>query len=118
MSKADRLQRLDVKRTHLEEDYRALLTTALRKCSDGTWGLFGHRDDRWSMAAFNDELEELATLAADIDAMRETLFMDPFALHGEFFASRGPVDATAVGEPKQARIWLEKLASQNNQTDI
>ncbi len=35
--------------------------------------------------------------------------MEPFALHGEFIADRGPVKSSAVGEPKQARAWLERL---------
>jgi len=35
----------------------------------------------------------------------------PFPLHQEFEAARGPVGPNAPGEPKQARAWLEKLAS-------
>ena len=43
-----------------------------------------------------------------IDAAREALFMEPFALHHEFLAARGPVSAQAVGEPKQAQAWLAR----------
>ena len=44
---------------------------------------------------------------------------DRFAVGGEgepglreFLASRGPVDAQAVGEPRQAQAWLQRLAAQ------
>lgn len=112
MARADRLERLDVNRIHNEADYRAILVAALTRCDEGTWGLFGHNDDRWTRAAFADELKELETLGEQIDAMRETLFMEPYVLHREFFASRGPAAKNAVGEPKQARAWLVRLASE------
>jgi len=35
--------------------------------------------------------------------------MEPFALHQEFLAARGPVKSSAVGEPRMARAWLERL---------
>jgi len=44
--------------------------------------------------------------------LRAQLFMEPFALHAEFLASRGPVPATAPGEPKQAQAWLERLKAE------
>jgi hypothetical protein len=43
--------------------------------------------------------------------MRDRLLMEPFALHREFFAARGPVTASAVGEAKQAKAWLDRLRS-------
>jgi hypothetical protein len=41
--------------------------------------------------------------------MRARLSYDPFVLHQEFLASRGRAPAHAVGEPKQARAWLDRL---------
>ena len=38
--------------------------------------------------------------------------LEPFALHEEFEASRGPVASTAPGEPKQAKAWLARLGKE------
>ncbi len=110
MAKADRLERLDAQRAILEEDYREALVAALRVTAAGKWGLFGHQKDKHIEAAAAPTIAALTELGEEIDAMRETLFMEPYALHAEFLASRGPVKATAVGEPKQARAWLDRLA--------
>lgn len=56
-------------------------------------------------------VEHLTDIAAAIDKMRDQLAMPPFALHQEFLASRGLVAADAVGEPKQAQAWLNRLAA-------
>ena len=53
--------------------------------------------------------DTLTELGDTIDGMRERLLMEPFALHREFFAARGPVTASAVGEAKQAKAWLDRL---------
>ena len=43
--------------------------------------------------------------------LRERLGLEPFALHREFLAARGkPRSPSAVGEPKQAKAWLERLS--------
>jgi hypothetical protein len=109
MAKADRLERLDTRRVELEDDYRAMLIAALRKTAAGQWGLFGHNKDRWTTANAAPMIEGLCEIAETIDAMRDQLSMEPFALHQEFLASRGPVPSSAVGEPKQARAWLDRL---------
>jgi hypothetical protein len=57
-------------------------------------------------------LAELTELAETIDDIREQLGLEHFALHREFLATRGKVNAEAVGEPKQARAWLDRLAAQ------
>lgn len=109
MAKADRLERLDGRRAELEGDYRAALIVALRATAAGWWGLFGHNADRYSRAAARPTLDQLGELASDIDRLREQLAMEPFSLHQQFLAARGPVAADAVGEPKQARAWLERM---------
>lgn len=110
MAKADRLERLDARRADMEADYAEVLVAALRVTAAGKWGLFGHNADNASRAAAAPVIENLTQLGDAINEARETLFMEPFELHREFLASRGPVDSQAVGEPKQAQAWLARLA--------
>ena len=78
----------------------------------GAWGLFDHRQDKHDRARAAPAVAALTDLAETIAEMREQLMIDePFSLHEEVLASRGPVRAQAVGEPKQARAWLERLAT-------
>jgi len=112
MARADRLDRLDRRREGLEEDYREALIAALKVTAAGAWGLFDHRQDKHDRARAAPAVAELEELAETIAELREQLMIDePFALHAEFTAARGPVRAQAVGEPKQARAWLERLAN-------
>lgn len=113
MAKADRLERLDQRRADMEADYTAALIEALRTTAAGKWGLFDHQGDRFARAAVAPVVENLNDLGEAIDAAREQLGMEPFALHREFVASRGPVGSEAVGEPKQAKAWLDRLAAAN-----
>ncbi|MEG3085787.1 hypothetical protein [Sphingomonas sp. PB4P5] len=111
MAKADRLAQTDIRRTELEAEYLATLTAALETCASGKWGLFGHRPDKQNIAKFEPLIEELDELAFAIDKMRDQLDLAPFTLHSEFIASRGLASPSAVGEPKQAKAWLERLAA-------
>ena len=54
-------------------------------------------------------IANLTDLGEAIDDARDQLGMEPFALHQEFLAARGPVSPQAVGEPKQAQAWLARL---------
>lgn len=110
MARADRLERLETRRIELEADYAAALVAALRTTAAGSWGLFDHQQDRAARARVAPVLAELSELAETIDAAREQLFMEPYALHQEFLAARGKVASNAVGEPKQARAWLDRLS--------
>lgn len=109
MAKADRLERLDARRVDLEAAYLAALIDALKTTAAGKWGLFDHKADRVARAAVAPTIEHLTELGDAIDTAREALFMEPFALHQEFMAARGPVSAQAVGEPRQAQAWLARL---------
>ncbi len=109
MARADRLERLELRRAQLEADYAEALIAALQTTAAGSWGLFDHNQDRAMRARIAPVLAELEDLAHEIDAAREQLFMEPFALHQEFLASRGKPSTNAVGEPKQARAWLGRL---------
>ncbi|WP_404482110.1 hypothetical protein [Novosphingobium sp. BL-52-GroH] len=111
MAKADRLERLDAHRADLESDYTAALGAALRVTAAGKWGLFDHNADKATRKAIAPVIKNLEELAETIDKAREQLFMEPFELHREFLASRGPVAPQAVGEPKQAQAWLARLAA-------
>ncbi len=109
MARADRLERLDRKRSDLEALYIATLVEALEQTVAGAWGLFDHRQDRNDRARVAPVIAQLAELAEEIDEARDGLGMEPFAIHGEFLAERGKPGAEAVGEPKQARAFLDRL---------
>lgn len=109
MAKADRLEVLDSRRAELEIEYREALLAALRSTAAGHWGLFDHNQDRVTRLKIAPVVDNLTDLGEAIDAMREKLGLEPFALHQEFLASRGKVSSHAVGEPKQARAWLDRL---------
>ncbi|ETI64005.1 hypothetical protein C100_09670 [Sphingobium sp. C100] len=109
MAKADRLERVDMRREELGAEYRDALIAALRVTAGGVWGLFGHKDDRWSRANAQPVLDRLEELAGDIDRLRDQLAMDGFDLHQAFLGARGRPAADAVGEPKQARAWLDRM---------
>lgn len=111
MAKADRLDRLDRRREDLEADYREALVAALRVTASGKWGLFGHHPDPRDLTKTRATLENLADRAETIDDLRGQLALQPFALHAEFLAARGPVKSDAVGEPRQAQAWLARLDS-------
>ena len=101
---------MDVRRAELETEYLSALVSALQRSAAGSWGLFGHNPkDRAALTKWAGPVEELCDLGQAIDRMRDDLGLEPFTLHQEFEASRGPVSATAPGEPKQARAWLERL---------
>jgi hypothetical protein len=110
VAKADRLARLDDRRSDLEADYTVALVDALRVTASGKWGLFDHHGDRSARAAVAPVVENLTGLGAAIDRMRDQLGMAPFGLHRQFLASRGSVASDAVGEPRQAQAWLDRLA--------
>jgi len=112
MSRADRLERLDTRRVELEAEYEAVLLEALRKVAAGSWGLFGHNKDRAARAKWEPVVTDLCGRGEEIDQMRDQLGLQPFALHEEFEASRGPVSTNAPGEPKQAKAWLERLGKE------
>ncbi len=111
MAKADRLERLDIRRLDLEADYMTALIAALRLTASGKWGLFDHNADRLARAAVAPVIDNLNDIGQAIDDAREQLAMAPFELHQQFLASRGPVSSQAAGEPKQAQAWLDRLAA-------
>ena len=109
MAKADRLARLDERRIELEAEYLDVLTAALERTAGGVWGLFDHQQDRHARAKAAPDVEALNDLAEAIGEARERLSLAPFDLHREFVAARGkPKSPSAVGEPKQAKAWLER----------
>ena len=111
MAKADRLERLDLRRAELEAEYTAALIAALRVTAAGKWGLFDHTADRSARAAVAPVIEELSELGAAIEKMREQLGLPTFNLHPDFLAARGKPNSQAVGEPKQAQAWLARLGA-------
>ncbi len=98
-----------MRRLELEAEYEAVLLAALQKVAAGSWGLFGHTKDRAAHAKWESVVTDLCDRGEEIDQLRDQLGLQPFALHEEFEASRGPVSTNAPGEPKQAKAWLERL---------
>lgn len=113
MAKIDRLERLDQRRVDLEAEYRAQLGAALERTAAGRPGLFNHRADKRESAAVAPVIDELRELGAAIDGLREQLMLEPFGLHREFFDARGPVAPSALGEPRQAKQWIKRLADES-----
>jgi hypothetical protein len=112
VAKADRLARLDGHRLELEAEYAAELIDALRVAASGKWGLFDHNGDRWTRAAIAPVIDKLSEIGDAIEKARSQLGLQPFELQQEFLASRGkPSSPQAVGEPKQAQAWLDRLAA-------
>ena len=106
MNKQSRLaNRID----DLERDYRCVLVKALRECAQGRWGLFG-QNDHTGYSNTPTELDDLRSLAASIDNLRDRLALPPFELHKELESARGRAGENEPGEPKLARIWLTKLS--------
>ncbi len=111
MAKADRLARLDAHRLELETEYAVELIDALRVAASGKWGLFDHQGDRRTRAAIAPLIEKLGEIGDAIDRARAQLGLNPFELQQQFLASRGKPSPQAVGEPKQAQAWLDRLAA-------
>jgi hypothetical protein len=111
LAKADRLARLDERRLELEAEYAAELIAALRITASGKWGLFDHTGDRWTRAAIAPVIGKLGEIGEAIDKARAQLGLQPFELQEQFHTSRGKPCPQAVGEPKQAQAWLDRLAA-------
>lgn len=109
MARADRLERLDIRREELEGEYRLILVAALRDTAAGRWGLFDHQQDRIARARTAPVLVRLNALAEEIGDMRDRLGLESFDLHQRFLSARGPAAPDAVGEPRQARAWLDAM---------
>lgn len=108
MAKADRLERFDLHRIELENDYATTLKAALEMAAGGKWGLFDHHADRNARGRFAPVVGALLALADEINDLRVRLGLQCFALHVEFLASRGAVASSAPGEPRQAQAWLNR----------
>jgi hypothetical protein len=106
MAKADRIaKRIEA----LEAQYLLDLTSALRTCADGQWGLFEHNDARWTVPAVLDHVSGLMALGSAIDRLRAQLGEPPYPLHERFMSARGRKDENQPGEPKLAELWLTTL---------
>lgn len=116
MAKADRLEKMDIRRVELEVEYRAELIAALKVAAGGKWGLFDHKGDRTARTAVKPVIDSLAEIGEEIDELREQLGLEVFELQQRFLAARGPVGADAVGEPKQAKAWLDRLEREDSDT--
>ena len=104
-----KIEHLTSQVNELEGEYRAILRKALTDCANGRWGLFGH-NEHLDGSATPSQVGELRKLAQTINQLRLRIGQGQFPLHEEFEAARGPADANAPGEPKQAQAWLLRLS--------
>jgi hypothetical protein len=93
----------------MEAEYARALIDALQVTASGRWGLFDHQGHPPTRNAIAPIIDHLGELAAAINKARNLLGLPEYELHEEFQAARGPVRADAVGEPKQAQAWLDRL---------
>jgi len=94
----------------LEAEYLTTLRAALVRCEGGLWGLFG-QNERSAPKLRSADADGLFELAEQIDAARQALGWESFALHERFLAMRGRGDGNRPGEPKLARSLLAEIAS-------
>jgi hypothetical protein len=62
-------------------------------------------------AAIAPVIDRLGEIGEAVDKARSQLGLPPFELQQQFLASRGKPGPQAVGEPKQAQAWLDRLAA-------
>lgn len=117
MARAERLARVDERRGELEAEYAAELIRALRIAAAGKWGLFDHKGDGGARGAIAPVIAKLREIGEAIDSARSQLGLAPFELQQQFLAARGKPNAQAVGEPKQARAWLDRLRATGYDVD-
>lgn len=101
----------------LEAEYMALLTTALKRCADGRWGLFDQNDPvlerlgkRPQERLSSPEAAELLKLGSQVERPRNKLgYTEAFPLHERLLRMRSSSNANLPGEPKLARAWLQEF---------
>ncbi len=112
--KAQRLEKLERERESLERDFHDALVEALRECADGKWGLFAqnkgllppHLETRYRPESVT-RLEELGELVA---AIRTALgYSDLTEIVRLRELRRATNRGNALGEQRQARIWLDEI---------
>jgi hypothetical protein len=104
----------------LEDQYNAILLSALRACAAGRNGLFGHNDraiagDSPAMRRrlSNPSVGELLDLGSRIERLRLKLGVtDPFAPHERLMRMRASCGDNTLGEPKLAQRWLDESSQQ------
>jgi hypothetical protein len=100
----------------LEDSYRDLLLSALRKCAEGQWGLFAHNERALSHLGAGARsrqrepfVEELLELGSQIERMRRRFGLESFAIHERLLRMRSSHNSNTPGEPKLAQQWLDEL---------
>jgi hypothetical protein len=101
----------------LQTSYRELLLSALQRCANGQWGLFGHNDaaiDRLGSAMqkrlHHPPVNDLLELGSEIEQLRRKLgYWEPFPLHERLVRMRSSHDANTPGEPKRVQQWLDEM---------
>ena len=108
-----RRDRLETALASLEAEFRTRLIEALRRCSRGSWGLFGQNDHIEGLKEWSYEssgAQKLDALGSEIAQIREELGMsEPYALYAQFQEKRGRQGQNSLGEARLAAAWLQEL---------
>ncbi|TRW14661.1 hypothetical protein [Glacieibacterium frigidum] len=103
----------------LEAEYIERLSTALRRCAAGRWGLFGHNDKvieglgkHARRQLVDPEVVELLAIGEAIAAARKRIGVsEAFEPHRQLLEICAGSSANALGEPKLAQRWLDEMAA-------
>ncbi len=111
-----RRDRLEAALASLEAEFRAHLITALKRCEQGSWGLFAQNfqldlpEGMKKRAYTSSGAQELEALGAEIARVREELgIAEPHALYAQFLAKRGYKGENSLGEARLAAEWLREI---------
>lgn len=101
-----------------EAAYEERLLSALRVCAAGSWGLFGANDaveatQSGKYATPHSAWTDLSERAEEINDLRASLGLEPFALHGRLLEyRRQAIDPNALGEPRLAQRFIDELSGE------
>jgi len=119
-------EKMETDLLYLESQFRDRLIGALRKCANGTWGLFGGYDSLVEgpsrTAALSKypqliESREILRLGERVEELRRKLgYHEPFQLHQRLLEYRRMRRSNDPGEPKLAMQFLAELRASQTTT--
>jgi hypothetical protein len=111
-----RRDRLEAALASLEAEFRTRLIVALKRCEQGSWGLFAQNfqldipEGMKQQAYVSSGAQGLDALGSEIAQIREELGIpEPYALYAQFSEKRGYKGENCLGEGRLAAAWLEEL---------
>ena len=110
MRRPSKEQRLD----ELERDFLTLLTSCLRECAGGRWGLFRQNEGPESAKYLEwDEAEQLKEIASEIQQLRAE-FGQPNLRVDRFLQLCSLRGSNVPGEPKLAKVFMDEILADSS----